>query len=118
MDGSKQLSGIKWFSDERSSPFCDCRLLCFFVVMTGDEDDWQLRAFDPDAPLQVETAHAWHSDICDQTARFLKTCLQKILRERKHTCCETGRLDETFQRFANSKIIIDDGNYRPCRLID
>ena len=107
LDGSKQLLGIKWFTNKRSGAFCEGTSFDLVIVMSCDEDDRQLRALEPDAALQIQTIHLWHSDVCNQTTRpCQKISIQEVVCKRKHPRREPRGFNEACQGFTNPPIII------------
>jgi hypothetical protein len=67
LDRSKQFLGIKWFTNKKSGALCESTSFDLIIVMSCDEDDRKARAFAPDAALQIQAVHLWHSDVCNQT---------------------------------------------------
>jgi len=107
LDGSKQFLGIKWFTDKKSCALCKGTSFDLIVVMSCDEDDRQIRAIEPDATLQFQPVHPWHSDVRNQTARPCQEILtQKVFCKRKHPRREPGGFNEARQGFTNPRIII------------
>jgi len=46
LDGSKQLLGIKWFTNKKSGTLYESTSFDLIIVMTCDEDDRPVRALD------------------------------------------------------------------------
>src|ERR1700682_2532175 len=75
--------------------------------MSCDEDDRQVRALEPDAALQIQAVHRWHSDVCNQTARPCQEIpLQELFCKRKSPRREPGGFNEACQGFTNPGVII------------
>jgi hypothetical protein len=107
LDGSKQFLGIKWFTNKKSCALCKGTSFDIIIVMSCDEDDRQFRALEPDATLQIQAVHPWHSDVCNQTARFCKEISrQEIVCKQKHPRREPGGFNEACQGLTNPRIII------------
>jgi hypothetical protein len=107
LDGSKQFLGIKWFTNKKSGALREGTSFNLIIVMTCDEDDGQIRALEPDATLQIQTIHLWHSHICNQTTRpCQKISIQEVVCKRKHPRREPRGFDEACQGFANPGVII------------
>jgi hypothetical protein len=115
LDRSKQFLGIKWFTNKKSGALCEGTSFDLIIVMSCDEDDRQVRAFEPDTALQIQAVHPWHSDVSDQTARPCKGLPDKeVFCKRKYPRREPGGFNEACQGFANPGIIIHDSYDRFC----
>jgi hypothetical protein len=107
LDGSKQFLGIKWFTNKKGSALREGTSFDLIIMMSCDEDDRQFRAHEPDAALQIQAIHPWHSDVSNQTARPCQEILtQKVVCKRKHPRREPGGFNEACQRFTNPGVII------------
>src|SRR5258708_16003740 len=107
LDRSKQFLGIKWFTNKKSGTLCEGTSFDLIIVMSCDEDDRQFRALEPDATLQIQAVHPWHSDVCNQTARPGQVILlQELFCKRKHPRREPLAFNHTCHRLPNPPIII------------
>src|SRR5260370_7313631 len=112
-DGSKQFLGIKWFANKKRSALCEGSPLDRIIVMACDEDDRQFRALQPDVALQIQAAHAWHSDVCNQTVCLCEEISpQEVICKGKHSRREPRGFDEASQALTNPVIIIPN-HYDP-----
>jgi hypothetical protein len=77
--------------------------------MSGDEDDRQIGTHAANMALQGDAVHPRHADICYQAAgRCEMASAKEVFRAGKHARREPGGCNETFQRFPNPGIVIDN----------
>jgi len=83
-------------------------LSCLCVPEIGDEDDWDGMRRDQ-VPLQLEAIHPGHRDVEDRAGHVSKLRgVQKIAGGVEDRGTESDQRDQTLERFAERRIVIDD----------
>jgi hypothetical protein len=81
------------------------------ICVRCNEDDWDLPVGRNDLTLQIESAHAGHSDIENQACRIARlTRTQKRFRRRETLSPKSDRLDQIVERIPKSIVIVNDRN--------
>src|SRR5580704_3661141 len=80
------------------------------IYIGSDEDDRNLLAATPQFQLEIGTAHAWHSDVEDQTFGFVEVIRrEKLFGRSERLCRKTNLPQQAGQRLANGFVVV---NYR------
>jgi hypothetical protein len=69
LDRFQQIRCVEGFIKKRNGSFVEGSLSNLLIMVGGYEDDRQLWALQSHAALQLDSVHAWHPNIGDQTSR-------------------------------------------------
>src|SRR5215469_12061976 len=64
----KQSHLAEWLEQALYGTSCECLWTNRFVLVAGDEDDWDLLLANFKFALEAEARHPWHSDVENQTS--------------------------------------------------
>ena len=81
------------------------------VSMSGDEDDRERHARRGKIALKFQPAPSRHSHVENQACRAIgRLGFRKLGNRRKRPGMQTGRPQESFERFAKLRVVVDDHN--------
>ena len=104
---------MEWFVQESHRAGVESSCARTVICVRGNEDDWNLPFGRDDLMLQIEAAHAGHSDVENQASGLPRLIrIQKRLRRSETLCLKSDRSDQIVERIPKSVVIVDDRNER------